>query len=237
METMKLAVAALLACTACGVEGLEGEDIFGLEPNPRIWLYGSVTNAATGAPLRDVAIQVEGYSTISDARGAFRFDGLAPGDVQGTASIHGFEPYMLATTLRPGPNAHNVVLRPHGCGRFSCGSDQFCVDEECVEGARLSGSVVDACTGAAISARVTIDGQSTCSSANSGKTYFELRGLTPGGPHTLSIGKTGYQAFSTQMNLSTGLNAIDMVMLTPIGGCTAGTPEDVPCTCTQPTCQ
>lgn len=234
---MKLVLIAF-ACSACGdVEGLKSEDIFGLEPNPKVWLYGSVTNGSTGAPLRDVAIQVEGYSTVSDARGAFRIDGLQAGNVQGTASIHGFQSYTLAATLRPGANAHNIVLQPRECGRFTCGAEQFCVADACVEAARLSGSVVDACSGAAISARVTIDGKSTCSSANSGKTYFELRGLTPGGPHTLSIGKTGYQAFSTQITLNAGLNAVDMIMLTPIGGCAAGSPQDVPCTCTQPTCQ
>lgn len=237
MEKVKLTLVAALACSACGVEGLRSEDIFGLEPDPKVWLYGAVTNGSTGAPLRDVAIQVEGYSTLSDARGAYRLDGLDPAQVEGTASIHGFLPYQLVASLRPGANTHNIVLQPRECGRFTCAANQFCLADACVQAAKLSGGVVDACNGGAISARVTIDGKSTCSSALSGKTYFELDRLTPGGPHTLSVGKTGYQAFSTQLTLTPGLNAVDAVQLTPLGGCAAGSPQDVPCTCTQPTCQ
>ena len=239
MEKVMLTCAALFLAACGNVEGLRSEDIYGLSPDPKVWLYGQVTNARSGAPLPGASIQVQGYSTAADRNGAYRFDGLDVVDTTGSASMHGFQPYPLTLNLRPGANARDIALEPFECGRFSCAEGEFCDEQagECVRAATLSGSAVSACDGAGLDVRVTIDGKSTCGSSGSGKAYFSLRNLTPGGPHTLSIGKAGYQAFSTQITLQPGFNALDPVQLTPVGGCAMGNPPWVACSCTQTNCQ
>jgi len=228
-----------LVLCACGVGGLTSEDIYGLDPHPRVWLAGLVTNGRTGAPLAHATVQIEGVSTLSDPTGAYRLENLpvSPSAV-GSASATGFEVSALSLTLRAGANARDIALQPLDCGSLQCGMDQICdeVHGQCIRAATLTGSVVSACTQLAIGARVTIDGKATCSSAISGKAYFELRGLSPGGPQTLAVGKTGYQAFSTVLTLQPGFNAQDDIALTPAGGCGAVV-QDEPCTCTQPNCQ
>jgi hypothetical protein len=233
MEKVICALAVLLG--ACGIEPLTSEDIFGLSPDPKVWLTGLVTNARTGAPLADVSIQVDGLATRSDRYGAFRLDGLDVVETTGTASVHGFHSYQLALNLRPGANARDIALEPRECGRFTCNAGEFCDPsrQQCVQGGVLTGAVVSICDGAALDARVTIGGFSTCSTALSGKAHFELRNLPPGGPQTLSVGKVGYQAFSTQLHIVNGFNAADMVRLEPIGGCMASRPTNVPCSCTE----
>ena len=230
-------IASLLLC-GCGVPGLTSEDIYGLTGSPKVWLYGLVTNARSGAPLSDVSIQIEGRSTSSDGRGAYRIDDLPVGPVFGSASVHGFKPYALSLRLRAGANPQDVSLVPQECGRFTCAADEFCdtTSDTCVTGATLTGSVINACDRTALDARITINGKATCSSAVQGKPYWELHGLQPGGPQTLSAGKTGYQAFVTHVTLTSGFNAVD-VELTPVGGCSAGTPANVPCSCTESFCQ
>lgn len=239
MEKVMLTFAALGLCACGNVEGLRSEDIYGLSADPKVWLNGQVTSARSGAPLPGVSIQVQGYSTASDRNGAYRLDGLDVVDTTGSASLHGYQPYALSLSLRPGANTRDIALEPRECGRWSCGADEFCDEANgmCVMGATLSGSAVSACDGAGLDVRVTIDGKSTCGSSGSGKAYFSLRNLTPGGPHTLSIGKAGYQAFSTQVTLQPGFNALDPVQLTPVGGCAMGNPTWVACSCTQSNCQ
>lgn len=238
MEKMKLAALSVTLLTACGnVEGLTSEDIFGLRASASAWLFGQVTNGATGAPLPGVAVSVQGYSTQTDHNGAYRIEGLVGRSTTASASIHGFHPYNVPVALMSGENRLDMALAPNECGRFNCADDEFCSSGTCVRGAVLTGSVVSDCSGAALDARVTINGKSGCSLSRSGKAYFELSGLTPGGPHTLSVGKSGYQAFSKAMTLTPGFNVFETVRLVPIGGCPAGEPAPVACTCTDPSCQ
>lgn len=129
-------------------------------------------------------------------------------------------------SLRPPPAA--------SCG--TCASDQVCDPErrQCVPAATLTGGVVSACTGLALSARVTIDGKSTCSTT--GKAYFRLQGLRPGGPQRLAVGKEGYAPASQDLVLEAGFNALGDVALSPARGCGAAV-ADVPCSCTSASCQ
>ena len=87
---------------------------------------------------------------------------------------------------------------------------------------------------AALTARVVIQGRATCT--KEGRGFAELIDLTPGGPQTLAVGKTNYQAVNVMVTLTPGFNAQPAIRLTPVGGC-AVTPVDVPCTCTTPDCQ
>lgn len=232
-----IAIAALSSLCACGNIGrLTSEDIYGLSSSPRVWVYGQVTNSITGAPLSGVAVQIEGESTSTDRNGAYSLEGLDAADVLGSASVHGFRPHTMMLTLKAGANANDITLVPQECGRSDCGSDQFCFGGACVTGATLTGAVVNGCDGTALDARVTIDGKSSCSTIAAGKAYFQLTGLTPGGPHVLAIGRKGWLPSTSQVTLQPGFNVFDTVSLFPPGGCST-LPADVPCTCTDATCQ
>jgi hypothetical protein len=236
---MEKVTAAMLLCACGGVGGLTSEDVYGLSPQPRVWLSGIVTNVRSGEVVAGATVQIEGVSTLTDMTGAYRLDNLPVStNALGSATADGFEPYALALNLRAGANLRDLGLQPLACGPYRCASDQLCDDAngQCISAAILSGTVVSACDRTAISARVTIDGKSTCSTASSGKAYFQLTGLMPGGPQTLSAGKTGYQAFSSTLTLQAGFNAAGPIELTPVGGC-GGTVQDEPCTCTQSYCQ
>jgi hypothetical protein len=238
MEKM-IPLLAVAAAACGGVEGLTSEDLFGLSPQPKVWLAGLITNARTGAPLSGVSVQVGGRSTVSDLAGAYRLDGLDAVDTVGSASVHGFQVFTLSLTLRAGSNARDIALEPQECGRYSCAGGEFCDAEngQCVAAATLTGGVVSACDGAGLDARVSIDGWSTCSSGLSGKAYFQLENLTPGGPHTLSVGKVGWQAWLTEVTLAPGYNTLPVIALTPLGGCEAGAPAYMVCSCTDSACQ
>jgi hypothetical protein len=49
------------------------------ETPPTGRVVGTLTDAATGAPLPDLLVSVGGHSTFTDGQGAFRIDDLAPG--------------------------------------------------------------------------------------------------------------------------------------------------------------
>lgn len=225
----------LLLLTGCGLPELSSEEVFGLEDSPRAWIYGIASNAQTGAPLSNVSLQIGNAGSQSDANGAFRLDGLTKGTGELAVSREGFEILGLTLAIRAGGNRLEVRLVPLACG--VCRSDETCDSAlgQCVPSARISGDLVDACTGAAVAARVTVGGKATCSLP--GKGYWELGNLRVGGPQTLAAGRDGYQAFSTQVTLKSGFNALDKISLMPIGGCTAPPPMSAACSCTTPNCQ
>lgn len=220
-----------LVLSACGLGPLTSEEVFRLSPVPMAWVFGSTYDARTGAPLPGVVLG----SATSDARGAYRLDHVTVGAWTGVALKEGYAPRELEATFRAGANRVDVALSPLGCG--GCGADQVCdiVAQQCVATAILSSDVVSACSGAAISARVTVNAHSLCSDTRKG--YFELRDLTPGGPQTLAVGKGGYEVFSTKITLVSGFNTLDPIRLTPLGGCAAGDPVDEPCVCEDVGCQ
>jgi hypothetical protein len=141
---------------------------------------------------------------------------------------------VLAACGVPGLTAEDVLVQ-HSCPAQCPGAQVCSADGACVEAAALTGSVEDACTGAAIAARVTIAGRSVCS--GDGKLpYFELTGLVPGGPYTLAVGKLGYRSYTVARSLEPGANTHPAIALTPSGGCGAP-PAPIACTCTDALCQ
>lgn len=220
----------------CGFPGLSSEDLYGLSPSPRAWLSGIAMDRRSGAPLASVTIQVESSTTTSGGDGAFLLDRLKPGLVEGAGSKEGYYPASFELELRAGANRKDFALEPMSCGATGCAQNEVCHPEtaRCAVAAILTGGVVDACTGVALSARVTIAGASTCSRAI--KPYFELRRLVAGGPHTLSAGKPGYRGYLTERSLAAGFNTHPLIELEPEGGCSSA-PADVPCSCDDSGCQ
>ncbi|MBL8939094.1 MAG: carboxypeptidase regulatory-like domain-containing protein [Archangium sp.] len=197
-------------------------------------LAGSVTDAVTGAPLQDVMVNVGLLSATTNASGSFSLEGLPSGDVDGSAVFARYERKTFRLSITPGANRLDLQLTPLPCG--GCATGLWCepVSMTCQQRARVSLNVVDDCTGAALTARVVIQGRATCT--KEGRGFAELVDLTPGGPQTLAVGKTNYQAANLMVTLTPGFNALPAIRLTPVGGCSV-TPVDVPCTCTTPDCQ
>lgn len=205
--------------TGCGVPELSSEDVFGRDANPKAWAYGTVTDAASGGPIAGATIQLARGSVETDANGAFRFDSVAVGDAEIAVSKAGYQTLGQSYRMHAGGNRLEITLARTHCG---CSGGQVCelTTGACVEPARISGIVTDACSGGPIVAKVTVSGISGCTD-DGPKGFWELGGLIPGGPQTLAVGRGGYQPFSAQVTLTSGFNSIGQIKLTPIGGCGA----------------
>ncbi len=214
-----LAVCVLLA--GCGLPELSSEDVFGLEANPRVWMFGTVSVGQS--PAAGATVKVVEAMTTTDSNGAFRLDGLTLADREVVITRQGFEPVVNEVDLHPGGNRFELKLAGGTCS--VCGAEQVCDDAtaQCVQAASLTGIITDSCSGAAVIARVTVQGKSTCS-MNTGKGFWSLQGLKPGGPQTLAAGKPGYQPFSTAITLKSGFNTFDPIKLNRVGGCSAPQP-------------
>ncbi len=235
---MRKGFLSLVLSLGCGVPGLTSEDIYGLSPSPRVWLSGLVRDEATGAPIAQAAIQVEGRSTRTGADGAYRLEGLTVGPASGSASAEGFELHPFALELKPGANPLDLGLKRLSCFSTGCSTGQFCHAatgrcEAAAGAAELTGGVTDRCTGQPISARVSMGGKSTCSGDE--KPYFRLTGLSAGGPQALAAGKRGYRPLLTEIFLEPGFNTF-AISLEPEGGCGV-TPATEPCVCNEVRCQ
>ncbi len=230
-----LAAALLLGvASGCDVPGLTSDDVAGLQPVTRGWLSGLITDARDGTGLSDATVLVAEHSAVSGAGGEFRVElGIFGREQTVELARSGYQPRSDRISLQAGENTATFTLFRLGCG--VCGVEEVCDPSAggCVREALLSGGVKSACTGEGLDARVTVDGRSTCSTL--GKAYFRLSGLRPGGPYSLSVGKVGYQAYSTSLTLAPGANVLEEVALTPVGGC-AAIPAPAACTCTTPNC-
>ena len=224
---------AALLFSAC-LPPLTSDDVWSLDPNGRALLEGLVTDRDTHLPLEGATVQFGSRSASAGADGRYRLERMTPGEVDGVVAQAGYVAQSVTATLSSGSNALDFELEPLPCG--GCGADQVCdaAQRACVRAATLSGGIVSACTGLALSARVTIGGFSTCSL--NGKAYFVLNGLTPGGPQRLAVGKQGYEPVGQDLTLQPGFNTVPDVQLTPVGGCGV-TPTEVACSCTTANCQ
>jgi hypothetical protein len=197
-------------------------------------LQGLVLDADTGAALEGATVSAGAVTTTSSVTGAFTLEGLMAGRVSGAATKVGYEASRFELTLGPGDNRGDLALSALPCG--GCSAGQVCepVARQCVAPASLTTTVVDACTGAAITAKVRVQGAAACSTGTRG--FLELRGLVPGASQTMAVGKAGYQPLNRVVTLQSGFNAEPTVSLTPLLGCAMPT-VDVACTCTEPECQ
>lgn len=79
----------------------------------QVTVTGTVSNAATGRTLEGarVVVQGSGREAVTDNRGVFRFDDLAPGNVILAVSYTGLDPTELPLTVSPNAsNHHDVAL-------------------------------------------------------------------------------------------------------------------------------
>lgn len=78
----------------------------------RATVTGQVTDAATGAPIAEVRVNIQGTTlqSISDLRGNFRITGVMPGEVTIQARRIGYRQVELTVTLSPGQE-YNANIR------------------------------------------------------------------------------------------------------------------------------
>lgn len=215
VEAMRALCFFLLA--GCGLPELTSEDVFGRDPNPKAWVYGTVTDARTRGPIAAATVQLARTSATTDDNGAFRLEGLTVGDNGLAVSKQGYQALGQAVRIHAGGNRLEAQLVPVSCG--VCGGGEVCdpFAVKCVQPATISGDIVDACNGAALLARITVGGVSACTLEAKG--YWQIEGVMPGGPQTLAAGRPGYQPFTTQVTLKSGFNVLEKISLERVGGC------------------
>lgn len=197
-------------------------------------VFGVARDSVTNAPLADVSVSIGGVAATSDATGAYELPGLGEGMLTGSAVKQGYDRADFTVTVRAPSTTYDVVLTGRPCGGCTSGLVCNVVLGQCQQPATVTFAVLDACTGAGISARLVSQGKASCSTQ--GRGFAMLSGLAPGGPHTLAIGKTGYKSSSSMVTLMPGFNALPDVHLERVLDCAAPL-TDEPCTCTTPECQ
>lgn len=95
-------------------QGLAPGTHFDLYLSPESVLLGRVIDAQTGDPVPEARVQVRGHSTLSDADGAFRLDGLGPGRYKPVAAapqLYGESASSIPLGL--GETSERVILSMH----------------------------------------------------------------------------------------------------------------------------
>jgi hypothetical protein len=111
-------------------------------------IQGTVTDSFTGAPLGGVTVGIESggkalYTTTTDARGAFRIEGVAGGSYTARFSKQGFQP----------PDRDAAALRPF---RVTAGSDPIRLEARMTPLGKISGRVLAGDDNPVASARIEL---------------------------------------------------------------------------------
>ncbi|MFZ6640832.1 carboxypeptidase regulatory-like domain-containing protein [Undibacterium sp. TC4M20W] len=100
-------------------------------------ISGVVVNAASGTPIAGATVSGPGFSTATDASGAYQISSVAPGDIQLTVSKTGFKPVTNPVRISAGSN---FVFSP-----------SLSVETSVVTSSTVTGLVLDAGTNAPLS--------------------------------------------------------------------------------------
>lgn len=213
---MRAAVLFVLVA-GCGLPEVTSEQVFGRDKNPKAWAFGTVIDVDTRGPIAGASVNLSGVTQTTDDNGGFTFASVAIGDAEFAVSKAGYEALGQPYRLRAGANRLEITLKGIHCG---CTGGQVCdvTTRGCVAPATISGIVTDGCTGAALVAKININGVAGCTD-NGPKASWQLTGLNPGGPQTLSAGRPGYKPFAKAVTLTSGYNVLDPIVLERVGGC------------------
>ena len=155
-------------------------------------IYGVVTDAATGAPLAGATIASTTLSAVTDAKGAYQFANVTPGDIAFTVSKTGFNSanasihidagvalvYSPKLTANNGPDGKNALIQ---------------------------GQVVDATTNAplpGVSVSIT-DGKGSQSVQTDASGKYIVQNLNAGS-YTISFAANNYSPYITIRALAAG---------------------------------
>jgi hypothetical protein len=134
---------------------------------------GSVTNAATAAPLAGVQVTLaspkHSYKSTTDARGAFRIDNVAPGDYSPKYDLRGF----LHSSRGESPL------------RVSAADATVHLSAAMIQMGRISGRILDADNGPLPGANASLSCPESITSVSSDKDGVFTFDQVPPGPYTL----------------------------------------------------
>jgi hypothetical protein len=157
---------------------------FALSPNPGT-ISGTVTDAATGAPIAGATVSYSGGSAITDGNGNYNFAAVSEGTYTLTASATGYQNQSGTVTLGPrGAATQNFALaRPYGA---------------------ITGTVTENVTGNPIAgATVSYSGGSA---TTNGSGQYTLANVPPGS-YTVSAGAAGYAGQAQSVTVTAGATA------------------------------
>ena len=157
---------------------------FGLSPNPGT-ISGTVTDAGTGAPIAGATVSYSGGSTTTNASGQYSLASVAEGSYTVTASASGYTSQNRTVSVGPGATVTQnfALVKPYGA---------------------ISGTVIDAATGAPINAAtVSYSGGSTATNASG---QYTLPNVPPGN-YIVTASAARYTSKSQSIVVSAGATA------------------------------
>src|SRR5438874_6847973 len=167
-------------------------------------LTGSVTDAATAAPIAGATVSAGTGSATSDVNGTYRITGLAPGNYTATASASNYAGTSAPVTLTAGSTTtQNFALTPNP--------------------GTITGTVTDAGTAAPLAgATVSYSGGSTTTNASGQYTLTSV----PEGSYTLTASASGYTSQSRSVSVGPGATQTQNFALPTATGAITGTVTD-----------
>lgn len=156
---------------------------FALTPN-RGTITGTVTDAATAAPIAGATVSYSGGSTTSNSSGGYTLANVAEGSYSVSASASGYASQSRTVVVGPGATAtQSFALTPNGA---------------------ITGTVTNAGTGGAISgATVSYSGGST---TTNGSGQYTLSNVAPA-TYTVTASASGYTSQSQSVTVASGQTA------------------------------
>jgi hypothetical protein len=167
-------------------------------------LTGTVTNAATAAPIAGATVSAGTATATTNASGVYTISGLAPGTYTATATATGYASQSASVTLTAGATTtQNFALSPNP--------------------GTITGTVTSAANAAPIAgATVSYSGGSTTTNASGQYTLANV----PSGAYTVTASATGYVSQSQSVTVGPGATATQNFALTPPNGAITGTLTD-----------
>ena len=157
---------------------------FALAPNPGT-ITGTVTDAATTAPIAGATVSYSGGSTTTDSSGVYTLANVAEGTYSVTASAAGYAGQSRTVTVGPGATAtQNFALTPPN--------------------GAITGTVTNAATATPISgATVSYSGGST---TTNGSGQYTLSNVAPG-TYSVTASASGFSSQSQSVTVGAGQTA------------------------------
>lgn len=160
-------------------------------------IRGAVTNASSGTAVAGAVVTAGGITATTDASGNYEIS-IAPGTYTVTASANGYVGSSATMTVASGTTVTlNFALQPFTPG---------------VVNSIITGTVIDASSGAAIAGASVTVGAVT---ATTGATGTYTISIAPGS-YTVTAGAPGYTGSSAEVTVTSGVTVVQNFALRPL---------------------
>ena len=179
-------------CLSCHSFGSGWASTFGVNDG---FVYGRVTNAATGAGVAGATVLIDGKSTSTDTDGYFAVADVAPSTYTVTASAAGYSSMSISTTLTAGDGTKLDFALTQTTGA-------------------INGRATSSAGGAAISGATVTATPGSYSATTDSNGYYTLSGLAPGN-YTVTASAAGYTSAAASATVTAGVTATVNLALAP----------------------